>query len=232
MYFHDEVPPNNVLVINVLGKQWMWEVVHDNGRREINEIHLPVNYPVKLHMISQDVIHSLWIPDFRVKQDVLPGRYTTLWFEATETGEFPLRCAEYCGTQHSGMTGTVFVMEQADYQAWLENAAQGTSLAAQGEQLFSRLGCAACHKLNEQEDGRGPLLLGLYGRTVLLEDGTTITADADYIRRSIVDPQAQIVAGYEPIMPTFANQVDEQDLLALISYIQSLANEDGANQGK
>ncbi|MBK8901637.1 MAG: cytochrome c oxidase subunit II [Anaerolineaceae bacterium] len=225
VYLDNSVPPHDALEINVVGKQWMWHIQHPDGRREIDELHVPVNQPVKLQMISQDVIHSFWIPDFRLKQDVLPGRYTTLWFEATQTGTFPLKCAEFCGTHHSFMVGRVIVMEPAEYQTWLGGEAQGETLAAQGEQLFARLGCSSCHEPDPEQDGRGPSLLGLYGDEVELQDGTTLVADADYIRRSILEPQEQIVAGYQPIMPSFAGQVDEADLLALISYIQSLSDE-------
>jgi cytochrome c oxidase subunit II len=230
-----EIPPDG-LDVYVVGKQWMWQFEHPTGQREINELHVPVNQPVRLTMISQDVIHSFYVPAFRVKLDVLPGRYTVLWFEATQTGSFHLFCAEYCGTQHSGMVGRVVVMEPRLYQEWLtqrpldlaqpipqHSAVQpeaGLPLASAGQQLFQNLGCSTCHLVDER--GTGPPLVGLYGSEVLLASGETVIADAQYIRRSIIDPNAQIVAGYPPIMPTYAGQITEEEILRLVEYIRSL----------
>lgn len=227
-------PPENALQMYVIGKQWMWKFQHLDGQREINELHVPVGRPVKLTMTSQDVIHSFYVPAFRVKQDVLPGRYTTVWFEATKTGSYHLFCAEYCGTQHSGMIGQVIVMEPAEYEAWLSGAVRGApavgqppsvgplgSLAAQGEKLFQQLACNACHRMDTQ--GVCPVLMGLYGRSVRLQSGATVLADENYLRESILDPGAQIVANFQPVMPSFRDRVSDEDLLALIEYIKSLS---------
>ena len=233
-YFTLASPPENALQMYAIGKQWMWKFQHLDGQREINELHVPVGRPVKLTMTSQDVIHSFYVPAFRVKQDVLPGRYTTVWFEATKTGSYHLFCAEYCGTQHSGMIGRVVVMEPAEYEAWLSGqirevpavgqpptAGPMGSLAAQGEKLFQQLACNACHRMDTQ--GLCPVLVGLYGRSVRLQNGATVLADESYLRESIVDPTAKIVANFQPIMPSFRDRVSEEDLLALIEYIKSLS---------
>lgn len=224
-------PPDDALQVNVVGKQWMWKLQHLEGRREINELHVPVGRPVKLTLTSEDVIHSFYVPAFRIKQDAVPGRYTTTWFEATKVGEYHLFCAEYCGTVHSGMIGKVVVMDPADYQAWLAgegtsgagvaNAATGpVSITSAGEGLFGQLGCATCHQA--QGGALGPSLVGVAGKTIELEGGTSATADDDYLRESILTPQAKVVAGYKPLMPTFKGQVSEEQILQLISYIKSL----------
>lgn len=234
-----EIPPGGIDVY-VVGKQWMWQFEHPSGQREINELHIPVNRPVRLTMISQDVIHSFYAPDFRIKRDVLPGRYTTLWFEATQTGSYHLFCAEYCGTQHSGMVGRIVVVEPRQYQEWLAQRPLDLAqpipeqtggqfgatqpMASAGETLFHTLGCSTCHLPNGR--GTGPSLVGLYRSEVLLASGETVLADAQYIRRSIIDPNAQIVAGYPPIMPTYAGQVSEEELLRLVEYIRSLSAEE------
>lgn len=224
-------PPVEPLEIYVVGKQWMWKVQHQEGPREINELHIPVNQPVKLTMTSEDVIHDFFIPAFRVKQDVLPGRYTTLYFEATKTGAFHLFCAEYCGTEHAGMGGTVYVMEPMEYQAWLSGGATGESLADAGGRLFNQLGCQTCHA--EGPGMRGPSLEGLYGSEVPLASGGSVTADEAYLRRSIMEPAADVVAGYDVIMPTYAGQISEEGLLQLIAYIRSLGGPtDGAAAGE
>lgn len=222
-------PPNDALEISIVGKQWMWKAQHPNGRREINQLHIPIGRPVKLTMISQDVIHSFFIPAFRVKQDVLPGRYTTMWFEATKTGQFHLFCAEYCGTDHAGMGGQVIVMEQAQYQQWLSGNASSEPPAAAGERLFTQLGCASCHKADDS--GRGPSLVGLFGTQVELANGRTIVADESYIRQSILDPNANIVAGYEAIMPTFQGQISEESIIQITAYIQSLKDKQNVASG-
>jgi len=214
-------PPNDALEISIVGRQWMWKAQHPEGQREINELHVPVRQPVKLMMTSEDVIHDVFLPAFRIKQDVLPGRYTTLWFEATKAGVYPLYCAEYCGTQHSGMLGRVVVLEPADFEKWLSGGATGMSMAELGESLFQRFGCAACHRITGTS--QGPSLVGLFGKTVELQQGITVTADENYIRESIVDPRAKIVAGYQPIMPTFKGLVSEEAILQIIAYIKSLS---------
>jgi cytochrome c oxidase subunit 2 len=207
--------------IYVVGKQWMWKVQHTDGQREINELHVPVGRPVKLIMGSEDVIHSYYIPDFRVKADVIPGRYNTLWFTATKAGRYRLFCAEYCGTKHSGMIGWVIAMEPADYQAWLAGGRAEDSPVASGAKLFQDLACDTCHKTDSQ--GRGPMLTNLFGKQVELQGGGTVTVDEAYIRESIVNPQAKVVAGFQPIMPTFQGLVSEEQLLHLIAYVRSLS---------
>jgi cytochrome c oxidase subunit 2 len=209
------------LEIYAVGKQWMWKIQHESGKREINTLHVPKGQPVRLTMTSEDVIHDFFIPAFRVKNDVLPGRYTTLWFEATQTGEFHLFCAEYCGTQHSGMIGKVIVLEPADYHDWLMGASSGESMVEAGERQFQKLGCETCHK--STATGRGPSLVGLYDKPVTLSNGQEIVVDSDYIRESILQPRAKIVAGYESIMPVFEGQISEQSLLQIASYIKSLS---------
>lgn len=220
IFFSMARPPAETLDIYVVGKQWMWRFQHPSGPSEVNELHVPAGANVKLMMTSQDVIHDLYIPDFRVKADVLPGRYTHLWFNATKPGRYRLYCAEYCGTNHSGMTGWVEVMEPAAYQAWLAGGTGRGTMAQSGEKLFTDLACATCHKADTS--GRGPALLGLYGRSVSLEDGGPVEADEAYIRESIVNPRAKMVAGFQPLMPTFQGLVSEEGLLQLIEYIKSL----------
>jgi cytochrome c oxidase subunit II len=212
------VPPG-AMEVYVVGKRWMWKTQHMTGQREINELHVPVGVPVRLTMTSEDVIHSFYIPAFRTKQDVLPGRYSTAWFQATATGDYHLFCAEYCGTKHSQMIGAIHVMEPAAFQTWLAGGATG-SPAEEGSKLFQSLACITCHRADAQ--GRGPRLEGLFGRTVRLSTGETIVADADYIRESILNPTAKVVEGYQPIMPTFQGLVSEEGVMQLIAYIQSL----------
>jgi cytochrome c oxidase subunit 2 len=200
-----------------------------DGQREINELHVPVGQPVKLTMISQDVIHSFFVPAFRVKQDVLPGRYTTVWFEATKPGRYHLFCTEYCGTQHSGMIGSVVVMEPAQYQAWLSGGGGEGSLAQSGEKLFQDLACNTCHRADS--GARGPDLAGVFGTQVTLQGGQKLVADEAYIRESILNPQAKIVMGFQPIMPTFQGQVSEEGLMQLVAYIKSLQKGQGMTPG-
>jgi cytochrome c oxidase subunit II len=204
----------------VVGKQWMWKTQHPSGVREINSLHVPVGRNVRMTMISQDVIHSFFIPAFRIKHDVIPGRYTYAWFNATKPGTYHLFCAEYCGTKHSGMIGEVVVMEPAQYQVWLSGGAGEGSLASNGEKLFSSLGCVTCH--SGQSGARGPNLAGVFSTQQQMMDGRKITADENYLRESILNPQAKIVAGFQPIMPTFAGQVSEESLIQLVAYIKSL----------
>jgi cytochrome c oxidase subunit II len=220
LYFELARVPDNALDIYATGKQWMWKFQHPSGQREINTLHVPVNRPIRVTMASEDVIHSLFFPYFRVKADVLPNRYRTLWFEATKTGRFHIFCAEYCGTMHSGMIGWVEVMEPTDYQKWLAGGTEG-SLASQGEKLFQKYACNTCH--TSDATGRGPILVGLYGTPVTLSNDQAVIADDNYIRESILNPQAQIVKGFGPIMPTFQGQLNEEDLLKLLAYIKSLA---------
>jgi len=207
--------------VYIVGKQWMWKFQHAEGQREIDELHVPLGRPVRLTMTSEDVIHSFFVPAFRVKQDVLPGRYTTTWFNATRQGTYHLFCAEYCGTQHSGMIGQVVVMEPTQYEMWLGAGAVGGSLSSAGEKLFQDLACNSCHTGDAQ--ARGPNLQGLFGRSVALEGGGTTVADESYIRESVLDPRAKIAAGYQPIMPTYEGLVTEEQLLALVAYLKSLA---------
>jgi cytochrome c oxidase subunit 2 len=219
IFFKESRPPNNAMDIYVVGKQWMWKLQHMEGQREINELHVPMGRPIKLTMTSEDVIHSFFVPDFRVKQDVVPGRYSTLWFEPTKPGKYHLFCAEYCGTKHSGMIGWVYVMEPQDYQKWLSGGAAPGSMADAGQKLFEDLACSNCHK--PDGSGRCPTLVDLFGRSVQLSGGGTVKADEAYIRESILQPTAKVVAGYQPIMPTFQGLVTEEGILQLIEYIKS-----------
>jgi cytochrome c oxidase subunit 2 len=206
--------------IYVVGKQWMWKVQHQDGAREINELHVPVGRPVKLIMGSEDVIHSFFIPDFRAKADVIPGRYNTMWFTASKPGRYHLFCTQYCGAKHSNMIGWVTAMDAGDYQAWLSGGSSGGSMADSGAKLFQDLACASCHLENGQ--GRGPVLKGIYGHQVLLQTGESVIVDDAYIRESILSPQAKIVAGFSTTMPTFQGLVTEEQLLQLIAYVKSL----------
>ncbi len=221
IFFRERTPPREADAVYVVAKQWMWKLEHEQGQKEINELHVPVGRDIKLIMTSQDVIHSFYVPAFRIKQDVLPGRYTTAWFHATRPGVYHLFCAEYCGTEHSGMIGQVVVLEPAQYEAWLAGGSTFGSLAANGESLFRQLGCPTCHRSDIQ--GRGPNLVGIFGKPVQLEDGRTVMADENYIRESILSPNAKIVSGFKPIMPTFQGLVDEDQVTALIAYIKSLS---------
>src|SRR5713226_9021642 len=220
IYFHERTPPHGASEVYVVAKQWMWKLQHQEGQREINELHVPVGRDVRLIMTSQDVIHSFYVPAFRIKQDVLPGRYTTAWFRATRPGIYHLFCAQYCGTMHSGMIGQVVVMEPAQYQAWLSGGGSTGSLAAGGESLFQQLGCPTCHRSDTQ--GRGPNLVGIFGKPVQLEDGRTVVADENYIRESILNPGAKVMSGFKPIMPVFQGLVSEEQLNALVAYVKSL----------
>jgi cytochrome c oxidase subunit 2 len=220
IYFDLNRPPAGALDVFVVGKQWMWKFQHPNGVREINELHVPVGRAVKLTMASEDVIHSLFFPSFRVKGDVIPGHYRTIWFEATKPGRYRIFCAEYCGTKHAGMIGWVHVMEAAGFQAWLSGGPTGGSLEESGEKLFTQLACNTCHFPDRV--GRGPILAGLFGRDVQLQTGETVKVDETYLRESIVNPHVKIVAGFQPIMPTYQGQISEEGLLQLIAYIKSL----------
>ena len=223
LYFTAFSPPANAMEIFVIGKQWMWKVQHPEGRREIDELHVPVGYPVKLTITSQDVIHSFYIPAFRIKMDAVPGRYTSIWFEASKTGTFHLFCAEYCGTAHAGMGGRVVVMKPSEYEQWLRTGAPEESLVAAGGRLFQQLGCSGCHSQNSI--ARAPLLDGVYGKPVPLQSGQVVLADESYIRDSILLPQKDVVAGYAPVMPSFQGRISEEELMQIIAYIRFLGEE-------
>jgi cytochrome c oxidase subunit II len=212
--------PTDPLDVYVVGKQWMWKFEHPDGQREINELHVPMGRRIKLTMGTEDVIHSLFVPAFRVKADVVPGKITQVWWEPTKPGKYELYCAEYCGTRHSGMIGYVVVQEPAEYQAWLSGGGGGGTLASTGSKLFQQFACDSCHK--PDQTGRGPALEGKFGSQQALQSGGTVTVDENYIRESIVNPRAKIVAGYDPVMPTFQGLVSEEQLLQLIAYIKSL----------
>ena len=220
IYYRMYRPPEEAIDVYVVAKQWMWKFQHLDGHREINELHVPVGRKVKLTMTTEDVIHSFFVPAFRVKMDVVPGRYTATWFEATKPGTFHLFCAQYCGTVHAGMGGRVVVMTPTAYEAWLSGGVTGESLVEAGERLFQQLGCATCHR--PDGTGLGPVLVGLFGQTVRLQSGETVVADEAYIRESVLNPTAKVVAGYKPVMPTFQGLISEEGLLQLIAYIRSL----------
>ncbi len=219
-------PPAEALEISVIGKQWMWKFQHPGGQREINALHVPTGRPVKLTMTSEDVIHSFFVPAFRTKMDVLPGRYTTTWFEATKIGQYHSFCAEYCGTQHAGMIGQVVVLPPAQYEKWLAGGGPAESPTVTGAKLFQTLGCGACHRADTK--ARGPSLDNLFGTRVRMRDGTTVIADEGYLRESILSPNARIVAGYQPVMPTFRGQIGEEGIFQIIAYIKSLVREERA----
>jgi cytochrome c oxidase subunit 2 len=212
-------PPDNALRIYGVGKQWMWKFQHSEGQREINSLHVPLGQPVQILLISEDVIHSFFVPAFRTHMDVLPNRYTSVWFQATEAGTYHLFCSQYCGTNHAGMVGQVVVMPPADFERWLQFGADG-SLAQQGRQVFLKYRCLSCH--TGREDARAPVLEELFGKAVPLADGRAAIADEAYLRESILNPGAKIVAGWQNIMPTFQGQITEEEILALVAYFQSL----------
>ncbi len=220
VFFAMSRPPDETLNVYAVGKQWMWKFQHLDGQREINELHVPVGRPVKMIMTSEDVIHDFFVPAFRVKADVIPGRYTSVWFQPTKPGRYHLFCAEYCGTRHSGMIGAVVVMDPSEYQTWLSGGTPEGSLASAGAKLFADLACNTCHRPDAQ--GRGPVLEGLFGNAVTLQSGETVTVDEAYIRESILTPSAKTAAGFQPIMPTFQGLVTEEQLLELIEYVKSL----------
>jgi cytochrome c oxidase subunit 2 len=220
VYFHMNRPPDGAMTVSVVAKRWMWKLQHPTGQREINELHVPVGRAVKLVITSEDVIHSFFVPAFRIKKDAVPGRYNVAWFRATKVGSYHLFCAEYCGTEHARMGGRVVVMEPEAYETWLAGGPAPESPVAAGEKLFSDLNCITCHRADSA--GRGPVLQGLFGRAVQLEGGGTAAADEAYVRESIVNPAAKVVAGYQPVMPTYQGQVSEEQLMALVAYIRSL----------
>ncbi len=228
VYFNLERRPSNAIEVNVLGKQWMWKLQHAEGKRELNELHIPVNRTVALIMTSQDVIHSFFVPAFRVKQDVVPGKYTSEWFKARRVGEYHLFCAEYCGTQHSGMIGRIVVMEPKAYERWLKSGPPTESIALAGERLFHDRGCSGCHAPNSRF--HAPLLEGLYGKPVPLSSGRIVTADEQYLRDSILQPSRNIAVGYENIMPSFAGHLSEDEIMQLIAYLKSIGNQPQPSQ--
>jgi cytochrome c oxidase subunit 2 len=212
--------PKRALEIHIVAKQWMWKAQHPEGVREIDALHIPQGVPVRLEMTSQDVIHSFGVPAFRIKQDVLPGRYTATWFNATKPGEYHLFCTEYCGTDHARMTGTITVMPPEAYATWLAAQPHGEDLAGEGAQLFTKFGCSGCHGIGARVPA--PPLAGLYDRPVTLADGTTVTADEDYLRTSILRPEAQVVAGYPSVMPSYQGVASEEQVVAMVAYIKAL----------
>ena len=223
IYLHLYNPPANAVQIFVVGKQWMWKAQHPGGQREINALHVPVGQPIRLVLASQDVIHSFFIPALRIKQDVVPGRYETMWFRADKVGRYHLFCAEYCGTDHAHMGGWITVMEPRDFGRWLQAQGGEETLAAQGKDLFRRYGCSGCHEAGGTV--RAPRLEGVFGSPVPLSDGSVVIADERYVRDSILDPKAQVAAGYAPVMPTFAGQIGEDDLAKLVAYVESIGPE-------
>ena len=225
VFFDIYRPPDQTLEIYATGKRWMWKFQHLDGKAEINELHVPIGRPVKVTFTSEDVLHSLYFPSFRTKADAIPGRYSTVWFNATQVGQWHIFCAEYCGTRHSGMIGTVTVMEPAAYQAWLSGSEGGGTLASRGERLFSELACNTCH-INDGS-GRGPSLVDKFGSQEQLANGSAIHVDESYVRESILTPQMKVVAGYQPVMPTFQGLVNEESVMALIEYVKSLNSSAG-----
>jgi len=230
LYFENSRPPSASTEIFVIGKQWMWHIQHPEGVREINELHVPVGVPVELTMTSEDVIHDFYIPAFRVKKDVLPGRYTSLWFQATKVGTYHLFCAQYCGADHAEMLGWVYVMSPADYETWLSSGTPSPSMAQTGEQTFNKLGCASCHL--PDGTGRGPSLVAVYGREEELKTGEKRLVDEAFIRQAVMNPNSVVLRNYPAIMPTFRGQVNEEQVLQLIAYVKSLASEERNANGK
>jgi cytochrome c oxidase subunit 2 len=220
LYFRIYTPPPNSMNIYVVGKQWMWKAEHPGGQHEINALHVPTGQPIQLTMISQDVFHSFSIPDFRVKREVIPGRYSTVWFEATTPGTYHIFCTQYCGTKHAGMIGEVTVMTPEDYKKWTEGSTSGMSLAQNGERLFASMGCNACHSGNAA--ARGPSLAGVYGSKLTLTSGQQVLVNDAYLRDAILNPSQHLTAGYAPIMPTYQGQISEEGLIDLVEYLKSL----------
>jgi cytochrome c oxidase subunit 2 len=231
VFFQLYRPPADAVEYTAIGKQWMWKVQHPEGQREINSLHIPVGQSIRVKLASEDVIHSFYIPAFRIKQDAVPGRYTSLWFRATKPGVYHLFCAEYCGTEHSRMIGSVVVMEPRDYEAWMAGGTGGKSMVASGTDLFTSLACVTCHRAAPGVTQRGPSLEGVFGSQVRLADGRSVVADDNYVRESILNPTAKVVAGYDPVMPTFQGQVTEEQLTQLIAYVRSLGPTGAAPAG-
>lgn len=233
LFIGENLPPPNAIDVYVVGKQWMWKVSHQSGRREINSLHVPIGQPVRLTMISEDVIHSFYVPAFRLKKDVLPGRYSTLWFEATKPGVYHLFCAEYCGTDHSRMIGEVVVQTPEEYAQWLADGDR-ESLPERGRRQVEAMGCLQCHGRmvdRPAESPKGPPLTGLYGHGVLLQDGRSVTADAEYIRRSMIDPQSEMRAGYQAVMPSYDGKIEPEQIMEITAYLRSIADATGPLAG-
>ena len=222
LYFRIYNPPTNAMNIYVVGKQWMWKAEHEGGQHEINALHVPTGRAVQLTLISQDVFHSFSIPDFRIKREVIPGRYSTVWFQATTPGTYHIFCTQYCGTNHSAMIGEVTVLSPEDYQKWTQESTSGTSLAQNGERLFASMGCNACH--SGSAAARGPNLAGVYGSKLQLTSGSEVLVNDAYLRDAILNPSQHITAGYAPIMPTYQGQVSEDGLIDLVEYIKNMQN--------
>ncbi len=220
LYFRIYNPPVNAMNIYIVGKQWMWKAEHPGGQHEINALHVPIGRPVQLTMISQDVFHSFSIPDFRVKREVIPGRYTTVWFQATEAGTYHIFCTQYCGTNHSQMIGEVTALSPEDYQKWTQESTSGMSLAQNGERLFASMGCNACH--SGSASARGPNLAGVYGSKLQLAGGSEVLVNDAYLRDAILNPSEHVTAGYAPIMPTYQGQISEEGLIDLVEYVKTL----------
>jgi cytochrome c oxidase subunit 2 len=227
-YFRIERKPDNAIEVQVVGKQWMWKIQHAEGKREINELHIPVDETIALRLTSQDVIHSFFVPAFRVKQDVVPGKYTSEWFKPTRTGEYHIFCSQYCGTQHAQMIGRVVVMQAQAYERWLKSGEQTESIVRAGERLFHNRGCSGCHAPNSKF--HAPLLEGLYRNPVPLSDGTMLTADDQYLRDSILQPAKQISAGYDNIMPSYSGHLREEEIMQLIAYLKAIGQEEPPQQ--
>ncbi|MCC6989441.1 MAG: cytochrome c oxidase subunit II [Acidobacteria bacterium] len=227
LFYEIRRPPAEAMQIYAVGKQWMWKFQHTGGQREINELHVPVGRPIKVLVTSEDVLHDLYFPSFRTKIDAIPGRYQPLWFEATKPGRYHIFCAEYCGTKHSGMIGTVIVMEPQQYQDWLAGGGSEGTMAERGAKLFNDLACNTCHLDSGQ--GRGPSLKDIVGKPVELAGGQPAIVDEGYLRESILNSQAKIVKGFTPLMPTFQGLVSEEGLAALIEHIKSLSPQAAAS---
>ncbi len=228
LYFRIYNPPKNSMNIYVVGKQWMWKAEHPGGQHEINALHIPIGRPIQLTMISQDVFHSFSIPAFRVKREVIPGRYTTTWFEATEPGTYHLFCTQYCGTDHSAMIGEITALKPEDYEAWISGSTSGRSLAQSGERIFASLGCNACH--NGNPDSRGPSLANVYGSRLQLANGSMVTADDAFLRDTILNPSMHVTQGFAPIMPTYQGQISEEGLIDLVEFLKTLHSNDRVQQ--
>ena len=220
LYFRIYNPPVNSMNIYIVGKQWMWKAEHPGGQHEINALHVPINQPIQLTMISQDVFHSFSIPEFRIKREVIPGRYSTVWFNATTPGDYHLFCTQYCGTNHSAMIGTITAMTPDDYKKWTEESTSGMSLAQNGERLFASMGCNACHSGNAA--ARGPSLAGVYGSKLTLTNGSQVLVNEAYLRDAILNPSQHVTSGYAPIMPTYQGQISEDGLIDLVEYLKTL----------
>ena len=230
IYLSEARPPADALEIYVVAKQWMWKAEHPTGQAEIDALHVPVGRAVKLTMTSQDVIHSFFVPAFRVKQDVVPGRYTSEWFKPTTPGEYHIFCSQYCGTQHSAMVGRVVVMEPADYERWLNTGRTAESIALTGERLFRERGCSGCHSVNSKF--HAPLLEGVFGKSSPLENGEIVPMDERYVRDSILLPGKEIAKGYQNIMPSYAGQLSEEEIMQLIAYLKSIGNQNPPDESK